>query len=434
MTKSQPCLVFGLTLAIFAAALLPSEVHAQSEVLRTEGPVGPSLEPFDLQVELDHAVTDGITGWFIALCHDPAHLEILQVLEGPVLDTVAGGEPAMFISTVLLPGEGWTGAMVVDFVGGDRLLPGNDINIYTATYFPTGLGSTTPCFCSGIGQPAAAPPSLLAGDAYYYPDFDCDTVTIDAVGPAFVFDAGISSSTYDFFGGQAVIEHFVSMRELPTAPIRTGVSGVAMALGHDSDQITAVGAEPATDLVELNGGIEPEFWSVNLLPGGIVITAEFSTGTMLEFPETPTQVAAIAYESVPSSWQAEFEGGTVQLDWDNSLGADNQVQTELGLSSPGLFPGSIDLAPEFRRFIRGDCNGDTAINVGDVIHVLEAVFDIDPVPCREACKTNADGTLDLADAIYLAGYLFAAGPPPVFPFPNCNGVAGQDCQFAAACP
>jgi len=73
-------------------------------------------------------------------------------------------------------------------------------------------------------------------------------------------------------------------------------------------------------------------------------------------------------------------------------------------------------------FIRGDCNGDEAVDVGDAIHALGVLFAGAASDCRAACDSNSDGALDIADAVYLLSFLFAGGRPPPAPYPACGTV------------
>jgi len=79
------------------------------------------------------------------------------------------------------------------------------------------------------------------------------------------------------------------------------------------------------------------------------------------------------------------------------------------------------------EFIRGDANGDTAIDIGDPITMLAALFIAnDPyISCRDASDVNDDGGFDIADPITLLFRLFGGGAPPPAPFPDC----GQDPTF-----
>ena len=61
----------------------------------------------------------------------------------------------------------------------------------------------------------------------------------------------------------------------------------------------------------------------------------------------------------------------------------------------------------------------------------------DPL-CTESCNGNGDGSLDIADAIYILNYLFMNGsPPPTSPFPDCGALppgSMLDCVEYDACP
>jgi hypothetical protein len=68
-----------------------------------------------------------------------------------------------------------------------------------------------------------------------------------------------------------------------------------------------------------------------------------------------------------------------------------------------------------RPFVRGDANGDGAVNITDAIGILGYLFTGGVPPwCQDAADTNDTGTLDITDAIYLLGHLFlgSEGPPP----------------------
>ncbi len=64
-------------------------------------------------------------------------------------------------------------------------------------------------------------------------------------------------------------------------------------------------------------------------------------------------------------------------------------------------------------FLRGDANGDGAIDLGDVVYLLNYLFknDVPPDPL-EAGDANCDGIVDLGDVVYLLNYLFKNGDPP----------------------
>ncbi len=74
-------------------------------------------------------------------------------------------------------------------------------------------------------------------------------------------------------------------------------------------------------------------------------------------------------------------------------------------------------------FIRGDCNSDSFVNVGDAIFGLLSLFPDDgqATTCRDACDSNDDGLFNVADVIYGLQALFTVGAAaPPMPYPDCG--------------
>lgn len=68
-------------------------------------------------------------------------------------------------------------------------------------------------------------------------------------------------------------------------------------------------------------------------------------------------------------------------------------------------------------YICGDANGDSAINILDVTHLINYLYKggSPPTPVEEAGDANANGVVNLLDATYLINYLYKGGPEPVCP-------------------
>jgi len=65
------------------------------------------------------------------------------------------------------------------------------------------------------------------------------------------------------------------------------------------------------------------------------------------------------------------------------------------------------------QVIRGDPNGDGAIDLGDVVYLINYLYrDGDPPTYIEAGDCNCDGIVDLGDVVYLINYLYREGDPP----------------------
>ncbi len=96
-------------------------------------------------------------------------------------------------------------------------------------------------------------------------------------------------------------------------------------------------------------------------------------------------------------------------------GTSNRIEAELGFNP-------LDAASSPVEFVRGDANLDGTVEFLDALLALETLFGLEVSSCPEALDVNDDTVLDLADPVYLLGFLMGAGPAPFAPFP----VAGPD--------
>jgi PKD repeat protein len=64
-------------------------------------------------------------------------------------------------------------------------------------------------------------------------------------------------------------------------------------------------------------------------------------------------------------------------------------------------------------YVPGDANGDGSIDLADAVYLVNYLFIGGPAPDPlDAGDANCDGEVDIADAVYLVNYLFIGGPPP----------------------
>jgi len=74
------------------------------------------------------------------------------------------------------------------------------------------------------------------------------------------------------------------------------------------------------------------------------------------------------------------------------------------------------------EFKRGDSNANGTVNIADAVYTLQHLFaGGPPPPCDDSTDTNGDEQLDIADAVYVLQWLFAAGPIPPPPGPYVCG-------------
>lgn len=77
---------------------------------------------------------------------------------------------------------------------------------------------------------------------------------------------------------------------------------------------------------------------------------------------------------------------------------------------PAVIAGQIVVGSDF---LRGDSNGDGAVNLGDAGHIINYVFYDGPAPEPfEAGDANSDTDVNLADASFIINYIFNDGPAP----------------------
>lgn len=111
---------------------------------------------------------------------------------------------------------------------------------------------------------------------------------------------------------------------------------------------------------------------------------------------------------------------------------------EYGGSSTLLLDAILDgLSPPAAAFLRGDSNGDGAIDIGDPIYDLAYLFSNGPSVCLDAQDNNDDGAVDIGDPVYSLAFNFSGGPPPLAPWPACGAdpsADALDCQSLPNCP
>ncbi len=73
-------------------------------------------------------------------------------------------------------------------------------------------------------------------------------------------------------------------------------------------------------------------------------------------------------------------------------------------------------------FFRGDANADGNVNIADAVYILSYLFAGAPAPpCPDAADANDDGTLDIADAVAVLNHLFSGSGELPEPFGTCGG-------------
>ena len=72
------------------------------------------------------------------------------------------------------------------------------------------------------------------------------------------------------------------------------------------------------------------------------------------------------------------------------------------------------------EFLRADANNDGSVDIADAIKILGYLFLAGPADCLLAMDANDDESVDVADAISLLTNLFNGGASPPAPYPQCG--------------
>ncbi len=79
-------------------------------------------------------------------------------------------------------------------------------------------------------------------------------------------------------------------------------------------------------------------------------------------------------------------------------------------------------------FVRGDSDGNGAVNLNDGIVTLNFLFlGLPPPACLDAADADDGGALALNDAIIVFNWLFTGGPAPAEPAPETGNFTAEDC-------
>jgi hypothetical protein len=98
----------------------------------------------------------------------------------------------------------------------------------------------------------------------------------------------------------------------------------------------------------------------------------------------------------------------------------------------GEIRGNLTLLPE-RRFQRGDGNADGRVNISDAIFIVDHLFVAGAQPtCMKTADANDDGIVNISDPIFLVAALFQGGPQPATPSGECGVDATSDPLSCAA--
>ena len=405
-------------------------------VLSVDNGIGFNGDTVSTTVELDSsAATENILGWSFSLCHDSALLTIAGATLGSaaplngVPGTSPNGSPLGF-STVDIFADGVASGAIVDIFGMATLPPATGYELLDIDYTIVGFAGTADLtFCTTLNLPATHTEVLLDAGNVATPTTVDGEIQIGINGPLYTFDLPDVNQGFDSGSGDAAFTVGVAVSEDPGSPnFPNPTHGFSMAIGHDSNVLSASAASAGAGLAALNGAAGPEFFSVNLLTDGITIGAVYSLSSPTEIVlyDVAAEAVSIDYATNAATLQGTITPTVTELDWQNSLGSpavENLVAVDFaGATVPVLRSnGTVTLVPGGPFFVRGDCSADGSYNLGDPLAILGNLFGgAGPLACDDACDGNDDGSVNLTDVVYLLENLFSGGANPPAPTGACG--------------
>jgi len=380
---------------------------------------------------LDNDGPGAVQGWSYGLCHSSS-LATVDSVDDADTATVKNGSPADFNEKSTFAG-GFTQGVVICFTGCATIAPGTTgFQMATGNYTATTEGSGTIEFCDSLGSPPTATVVVIDG-ASIAPSQN--NGTLDVVGvpdPEFDYIAGTVGTNYPAdagIGGISVNAGF-SIAERDNSALGgifpNDTQGFSMGFGNDDTLATPTAVNVtlpfAADFAEtstFNNG-----WTL-----GVVYS--FTGGVVLAF-DTDIEVANVDYEGVAGAL-AGVEGTTSSsLTMNSGLGSPpvSNVVVVDGGSLPAIGnSGSLEFTgTTVNPYVSGDCNGDSIVNIADIVWSLSELFTGGPsANCAIACDANGDGGYDAGDPVYIANFIFLAGPAPTGPT-SCGTSGGQTAE------
>ena len=426
----------GFTLAtVVAATFVAGLAGAQdpNHVLTfSSGSTGPPGGTAVISNLLDMpSAPNPIAGWSWGVCQDSALVDIIAVEDGATTITL---DPA-FVAPAILPGEGWTVGVVIDFFGMVFLNAGSNHELHITTYSLFAEGLAVVNYCDTLGMPLVETvlvddmggtiiPTQLPGEILIGPD-----------GEPLALKAGTGT-----VAPGAMITVAVTLDNE-----NDEVEGFGFGITHDGTLVTLNSIDPGAVVAASNGGAGPDFFAPNVTPGG-GDGGTVGCAISLE-PPFDTIPVGLDNEIVLLSYTASGaapDGSSTSLDFTETLGSP-PVIIVLAIDGFPVTPltesGTIDISGMMvTTFRRSDANNDSVVDISDVVFLAKALFGVgDPITCDDAGDTDDNGELEpLIDTFFLLLFLFQDGPAIPAPFPGCGGDPTDDAlecdTYGGACP
>ncbi len=432
-------------------------VGAQEGLVLNDGTVTISPPPPDsLRVENGSMLADGMStgearillsnssgpaqGFVVALAHGQEELTLQEIsLAGTITEEV-GVE--FEVSNIY--SDGGTIGVVLDFqppFDGQTIATGNDNHIATYTYscndiiyLPESDQSSPLTLINGyIGVPPLDN-VIVVGGLSLFPSLESGTMTCSAIEPPPEHDTiMLAKVEFDEDAGNYAYHGQTGTLSFCFLDPDDELQGMTITACYDCDLtveegtfsldgsiVEMVGAEYINHQVDddCSDGESGELILAILLDA----LPPFEGQTL---PPTSEFLLVGSIDiTVDESAECELEQSIVFCDNINGNGTvslyNNVVIDYLSIQDFERIDTSIVIVPQ-EIFQRGDCNSDDKVDLADAATTIAAQFSGLPILCADACDSNDDGVINLADSVFTMNWLFKFGQTPPEPGPFNDG-------------
>ncbi|HIA27984.1 MAG TPA: hypothetical protein EYN79_07685 [Planctomycetes bacterium] len=381
-----------------------------------------------------------VQGFVVALAHDPAALELTAIT---LTGTVTQSMGAEFVVPMVLA-EGGTIGVVLDFSApfdGQTIPPGNNNHIVNfeylcveTIYLPDESQTSTLDLVNGtLGAPALDNVIVVGGMSLSPELFDGTFTCLPVTAPPVQNSVMIMDTSFDEDSGNYAYHGQTGKLCFYYIEPDDEIQGFTITACYDCDLTVK------ESTFDLNGSIVEE------------VGAEFVNHQVdddCSDGETGELIIAILLDALPPFDNQSLPPTNEPLlvgciDINVDMSAECETLQEIyfcdGIDGNGVVALYNNLVIDYQSiqdyeridtsiyvvpqeiFQRGDCNSDDKVDLADAASVLGVQFFGLGSLCHDACDANDDGTINLADSVFLLNWLFKFGPEPLDPGPFDNG-------------